>query len=279
MKQTALFPAIDQLLFSVAEEDLSLPTLPGIAHKIRDMIDDINYSASQVVAVISGDPAIAAQVVRAANSGTFADWPKVDNVRTAASRLGYKALRKLVTSVIDITDHVQTRHPVIKRHLDELWEHSQEVATYCYMLASDLGSLDPEQAMLAGLVHDIGALPLCLHAEKASPHLDHATIEELIWNFRPTVGEQLLRAWNFPDEIVTVTTEHEVLHRFDDSSQVSYSDIVAVANLLNHNTAKLTAWDRVAPLEKLHLSPAECSIFNERHYDEIRATRKMLFFH
>lgn len=279
MKQTALFPAIDQLLFSVAEEDLSLPTLPGIAHEIQGMIDDINYSATQVVAVISGDPAIAAQVVKAANSGTFADWPKVDNVRAAVSRLGYKALRKLVTNIIDITDHAQTHHPVIKQYLDDLWEHSQEVAAYCYILARDLGSLDPDQAMLAGLVHDIGTLPLCLHAEKASPRLDHATIEELIWNFRPTVGEQLLRAWNFPDEIVTVTTEHEVLHRFDDNSQVSYSDVVAVANLLNHNTAKLTAWDRVAPLEKLHLSPAECSTFNERRYDEIRATRTMLFFH
>lgn len=279
MKQTALFPAIDQLLFSVAEEDLSLPTLPGIAHKIQAMIDDINYSATQVVAVISGDPAIAAQVVKGANGGIFADWPKVDSVRAAVSRLGYKALRKLVTGIIDITDRGQAHHPVIKQNLDELWEHSQEVAAYCYILARDLSSLDPEQAMLAGLVHDIGTLPLCLHAEKASPRLDHATMEELIWNFRPAVGEQLLRAWNFPNEIVTVTTEHEVLHRFDDSSQVSYSDIVAVANLLNHNTAKLTAWDRVAPLEKLHLSPAECSTFNERHYDEIRATRKMLFFH
>lgn len=279
MKQTQSFPAIDQLLLSIEDQELALPTLPDIARKIQHMIDDINFSADQIVAVISADPAIAAQVVKTANGALFAGKPQVDNIRAAVSRLGYKPFRNLLTGIIAVTSRAQTSHPVIEKHLNDFWEHSREVATYSYMLAKNLKILNPDQAMLAGLVHDIGTLPLCLHAECTAPHLDHVTLNELIWNFRSTIGGRLLHAWNFPAEIIDAVTEHENLHRPDDKRQASYTDIVAVANLLNRTSANLTAWENVAAVEKLHLSPAVCRIFHEQFHDEIRATRAMLFPH
>ena len=279
MKQTVLFPAIDQLLHDIEDRQLSLPTLPDIARKVQHMIDDINFSADQIVAVISGDPAIAAQVVKTANSGTFAGKPQVNNVRAAVTRLGYAPLRNLITSIVSVTDRAQSDHPVIRKHLNEFWEHSREVATYCYMLAKNVKTLNPDQAMLAGLVHDIGTLPLCLHAEKNSERLDQETLEELIWSFRSTISERLLHAWNFPAEIIDAVIGHEDLHRLNDERQANYTDIVAVANLLNRTTAKVTAWENVTALERLYLSPAVCPFFHERFHDEIRSTHEMLFPH
>ncbi len=279
MKQTVLFPAIDQLLQDIEDQQLALPTLPNVARKVQHMIDDINFSADQIVAVISGDPAIAAQVIKAANSGSFAGKPRVSNVRTAVSRLGYTPLRNLITSVISVTEQAHSRHPVIRKRLEDFWEHSREVATYCYMLAKNVKTLNPEQAMLAGLVHDIGTLPLCLHAEKHSDRLDHETMEELIWSFRSTISERLLHAWNFPAEIIDAVIGHEDLHCVGDERQANYTDIVAVANLLNRATAKVTAWENVTALERLYLSPSACSFFHERFRDEIRTTHEMLFTH
>ncbi len=279
MKQTVLFPAIDQLLRDIEDKQLALPTLPDVAHRVQHMMDDINFSADQIVAVIGGDPAIAAQVIKTANGGRHADKPRVTNVRAAVSRLGYTPLRDLVSGIISATEQAQSNHPVIAKHLHDFWEHSREVATYCYLLAKNVKTLNPELAMLAGLVHDIGALPLCLHAGKNSDHLDHETLEELIWSFRSAITEKLLHAWNFPAEIIEAVVGHEDLHRLGEERQASYTDIVAVANLLNRNTAKITAWENVSALERLYLSPAVCPFFHERFHDEIRNTHEMLFSH
>jgi HD-like signal output (HDOD) protein len=279
MKQTVLFPAIDQLLRDIEDQQLALPTLPDVARKVQHMMDDINFSADQIVAVLSGDPAIAAQVIKTANGGRHADKPRVTNVRAAVARLGYTSLRDLVTRIISATERAQSSHPVISKRLHEFWEHSREVATYCYLLAKNVKTLNPELAMLAGLVHDIGTLPLCLHAERHADPLDHETLDELVWSYRSTISERLLHAWHFPTEIIDAVVDHEDLQRLAEERQASYTDIVAVANLLNRTTAKITAWENVTALERLYLSPAVCSFFHERFHDEIRSTHEMLFPH
>ncbi len=277
MKQTTSSPAIDQLLHSIADHQLALPTLPDVADKLRQMLGDINYSAAQIVGILSGDPSLTAQIIRHANSGSFSDQPKVNSVREAVSRLGYRAVHYLVSSIIAVSHPANDRHPVVAAHLSGFWEHSREVATYCYMLSRNLKLLEPDQAMLAGLTHGIGALPLCLHAEKTLPDLDHATLEELMRKFRSTVSAKLLHAWNFSDEIIAAAAGHEDVLRSDHNAPASYTDLVAVGKLLNRNVAKLTDWEKVAPAKKLRLSPEVCSNFNEEFRNEIHATRRMLF--
>lgn len=269
--------AIDQLLLSIESQELVLPTLPHVARKIQHMIDDINFSADQLVAAISGDPAISAQVIKTANGPPFDDRPRVDNVKAAAARLGYRPLRKLLTGVIEISGRTQASHPVVVRHLHDFWEHSRDVATYSFMLAKNLKILNPDQAMLAGLLHDIGTLPLCLHAEFAVPHLSHETLNKFIWDFRSAISKNLLHAWNFPAEIIDAATGHEKSHRPGNEGQASCADIIAVANLLDRTSTKSTAWENIAAVEKLRLSPAVCRIFHDQFQDEIRATRELLF--
>lgn len=278
MNQAAAFPTVDQLLLTLENNQLVLPTLPDIAIKIQQMIDDINVSANQIVSVISGDPMIAAQLIKTANSAIYADKPKVDNVRTAISRLGYKSLRNLVLN-ITMTRLSKADHPVIKKQLADFWEHSREVATFCYVLAKNLKHLNPDQAMLAGLIHDIGTLPLCLHAEKSVPDLDSETLGMIIRKFRAQIGEKLLRAWNFPPELLEVIAGHDDLQRETDSPLASYTDIVTVANLLNRATSKVTAWENVTALKRLCLCPEVCQTFHERFADEIRISHEMLFPH
>lgn len=271
--------ALDQLLQNIEDSELVLPTLPEIAHKVQHMIDDINFSADQIVAVISGDPAISAQVIKTANETLPVGKPKVDTIRAAVSHLGYKAFRNLMTGIVAFSHQARSEHPVVNIQLIDFWEHSRQVATYSYMLARNLKHLDPHQAMLAGLVHDIGFLPLCLHAEETTPSLDHETLDDLNKKFRAAVSEKLLHAWNFPAAIIEAATGHEDLHRVSAGPNASYTDVVAVANLLNHTSAKQTDWESVAALRKLPLAPAACPTFHKQNHDEIRATRKMLFSH
>ncbi|KAF0203673.1 MAG: signal transduction [Gallionellaceae bacterium] len=90
---------LDEVVAAIDNDSLVLPTLPDVAIKIQDLIDDPNVSADQIVQILSSDPLISAQLIKTANSALFADKVQVENVRGAVTRLGYRQLRNLVMTI------------------------------------------------------------------------------------------------------------------------------------------------------------------------------------
>ena len=254
---------------------LDLPTLPDMALKIQGLIDDPNVSADKIVNLLSSDPAISVHIIRAANSAALSNGNPVGNLRSAISRLGYRMLRSMVMN-ITMTKLFQARSPFINQQMKELWEHSREVAANSYVLAQQQKHLKPEQAMLAGLVHDIGTLPLYLYADRHHSRLDQTTLEELIHKFSATIGTRLLQSWNFPDELVDVAAGHENLQRISGSKLADYVDVVTMANLQMPGTAKFVAWKNVSAAERLGYYAADCQNFLSNHADQIAAVKGML---
>lgn len=273
----------EQAIASVAAEvhaalrtnQLDLPTLPEVAHKIQDLIDDLNVSADEVFNLLSACPAISMHIIRAANGEAFSDGMPVDNLRSAISRLGYRMLHSMV---MNITTHklFQAKCLFIGQQLKKLWEHSREVAAISYVLARQQKHLKPEQAMLAGMVHDIGALPLYLYADRHHSHFDQEMLGELVRRFSAAVGTRLLQAWNFPDTLVEVIAGHENLQRAGDSNLADYVDVVTMANLQIQGAAKFVAWKNVLAAERLGYSPAGCQNFLSHHADQLAEARRML---
>lgn len=278
MTRLSSFSIEEQLLKAIHDDELVLPTLPDVALKIQQLMDDMDVPVSTIVTLVSGDPVIAAQLIKAANSAAHADKAKVNNVSAAISRLGYRALRNLVLN-ITMSRLAKADLPAVKRLLANHWEHSREVAVISHMLAKNHRHLNPDQAMLAGLIHDIGTLPLCIHVDKMRSDIDGELLDGLILQFRSHIGEKLLRAWGFPEEIIEVIPEHENLQREPADQRASYADIVTVANLLNRLTAKVVPWEDITALQRLHISPDICRDFHERFSEDIRTTHEALFPH
>ena len=268
-------PAIIAEVFAALEEgNLDLPTLPDMARKIQDLIDDPNVSAHQVVNLLSADPAVSMHIIRAANSAAFNDGKSVDNLRNAISRLGYRMLRSMVIN-ITMTKLFQASSPLIHQQLKKLWGHSREVAANCYVLARQQNHLKPDVAMLAGLVHDIGALPIYLHADRHHSRLDQVTLEDMVCKFSSVIGAKLLQSWNFPVELIDVVSGHENLQRVNDSGAADYADVVTMANLL-HGSAKLVAWRNVFAAERLGYYATDCQNFLSNHAEQLAAAKEML---
>lgn len=275
MSQPQAASVIDQIYLAIENNELVLPTMPDSAIKIQRMLDDINVSANQIVLAIASDPVIATQIIKTANSAAYSDKPKVDSIMAAVSRLGFKLLRNIVIT-ITMTRLSNTKHPAIKKHLAEFWVHSREVAAISYVLAKNQKHLNPDQAMLAGLVHDIGTLPLCHYAEKMISGLDGEALDSLVRKFGAKIGERLLRAWEFPPELTEVVIAHEDLFRETGSNLASYADIVTVANILNRASAKIIDWNNIAAVKRLWLSAETCQTFFDLFDQELRAAREML---
>lgn len=192
--------AIAAEVFAALEADqLDLPVLPDMALKIHNLLENPHASADHVARLISADPAISMSIMKIANSAALSNGQPVGNLRDAIFRLGYRMLRSLVMN-ISMTKLFQARCPLINQQLRKLWEHSREVTANCYVLARQHRHLSPEQAMLAGLLHNIGALPLCLYADRYHSYIDLAMLEGLIHKFSAPIGTKLLQIWNFPSD-------------------------------------------------------------------------------
>lgn len=269
-------PLLEQILYAIEHDDIVLPTLPEVALKIQDLICDPNVSADQIVYVLSGDPFISAQLIKVANSAIFADKPQVDRVRDAASRLGYRQLRNLVMTIA-MSKMFCSNNSVINKQMKAVWDHSREVAAVSYVLASRQPHLSPDQAMLAGLIHDIGVLPLCLHIEKKHVPISKDLLNKLIRKFHATIGTKLLEKWNFSQDFIEVIGGHENLHRdSSDMPRADYTDVVCIANLQCSAQIKTVVWDKVAAAKRLGLSSEECQTFLERNAERIALVAGML---
>jgi len=275
MKPSTACPIADQLSQAIERNELVLPAMPAWAAKVQRMLDDINISAGQIVTAVSGDPAFVAQLIRTANSALYTGKPKVDNINAAVARLGYKMLRNLIVSV-SMSRLTIIGKPALKKYLTEFWDHSHEVAATSYVLAKSQKHLNPDQAMLAGLIHDIGRLPLLLHIENKNLSVDDAVMDMIIRRCSASVGEQLLTIWEFPPELIEIPKAHEDIHRETASNLASYADIVTVANMLTRATAKVVNWDKVTAVKRIGLASDLYREFFERFEKDLSAAREML---
>jgi HD-like signal output (HDOD) protein len=268
-------PVADELSLAIERHELVLPTMPAWAAKVQRMLDDFNVSAGQIVTAVSADPAFVAQLIKTANSAAYAGKPKVDNVNAAVTRLGYKMLRNLIVAA-SMSKLSIIEKPALKKHLNEFWDHSREVAATSYVLAKSQKHLNPDQGMLAGLIHDIGRLPLLLHIEKKNLNVDGPAMDVVIRRCSAQVGEQLLEIWEFPPELVEIPLAHENIHRETGSPRASYADVVTIANMLTRATAKVVEWDKVTAVKRMGIDANLYREFFERFDKDLAAAREML---
>ncbi|MCY1396131.1 hypothetical protein D9M71_110920 [compost metagenome] len=116
----------------------------------------------------------------------------------------------------------------------------------------------PDQATLAGLVHQIGVLPILTYAEEHNELLaDSISLNHVIERIHPLIGDRILRAWEFPEPIAAVPSQYLDFSR--SSARVDYVDIVQVATLQSylgseHPYTQLD-WSQVSAFAKLGLDP------------------------
>ena len=253
-----------------------LPTLPDVAIKLQELIDDPNVSADHVLMALSADPFVSAQIIRSANSAAFEGLPQINCVREAASRLGYRQLRNVVFNVT-MSNLLYANKSVIGHRIKEIWDHSREMAALSYVIALRHSHLSPEHAMIIGLVHDIGVLPLYLHIEKNNISMTSDDLEILINECHEAIGAKLLEKWKFPQDIVEAVAEHDDIHREHDKAALpDYADVIMFANLQGSGQAKRVTWANVAAVSRLGFSERECQTFLEHNADRIKVVKSML---
>ncbi len=211
-------------------DTLLLPTLPDISVKIRRAINDVKANNARIAKVVQVDPAITGRLIHIANSPLYLGRKKIESCPEALTRMGLKAAQHFITSFA-LKGVFIAKSVYIRKRMQELWQHSSYVAAICAVLAHKTHGFDPDRAMLAGLVHDIGVVPILTYADR-HPELitDPRQIEETIQDLRTRIGIMIMRRWNFPADFDDVVGEAENWWR-QGPREPDYSDLVILSQL------------------------------------------------
>ena len=247
----------NELVQAIKEDNLVLPTLPEVALRVRDVAEDIETSIPDLSRIIIQDAALSARIIKVANSPLVRVSKDVSDVNTAVSRLGINFTSNLALGLA-MEQMFQATSDIIDKRMRALWSQSTEVASICHVLAAHFTRLEPDQAMLGGLVHKIGALPVLTYAEDHPELLnDGIALDKLTEKLHPLLGTHILKAWKFPPELAMIPKQYLKFDRTVDSAD--YADLVTVATLqsladTNHPFTKLD-WSSIGAFERIGLQP------------------------
>jgi len=225
-QKTDLFLA--EVKDAVATERLLLPSLPDVALKIKSECEKENSSAQKIAEVIISDPAMSVRLLQIANSSLYRTRISTDNIQMAITKLGLKLVRDLIMS-LSMKQLYKASNDVIAERFNELWLASTKTAAIAHLLATKHKHLDPEKAMLAGLIHNIGALPIILMAEDDDDLFDQpGDLFKVVQKMQGEVGAYIFQNWHFPDYMIGVANECYHFRRNHDGP-ADYIDVVQVA--------------------------------------------------
>jgi HD-like signal output (HDOD) protein len=244
------------LLKDLEQDCLVLPSLPDVAIRVGRAMRNETSDARTLAKIIQTDPVITTKLIRAANSPLYAGVAPVDSCSAAVVRLGAKTTHKLVFSFA-LRQLFNTRSALLKTQMRQLWEHSVKVSAICYVLAHITRKFNPEHALLAGLLHDIGTVAILSYAERFPDVVnDEVKLNQAIQDMRGLIGSRILKAWDFTEDLVMVTAEAENWLRNGDQP-LDYADLVIVAQLHSYigspRMPQLPTLDEVPAFRKLGL--------------------------
>ena len=222
------------LLQDIARElsvgEVIFPTFVEVTMRIRELVNDPNLSMNRIAKMVAGDPLLAARVVRLANAAAYkASSDTITDLGFAVTRIGLDTLRSLMYAIAISQLRVSkelARYQDISR---KLWEHSLETAALAHVIAKKCSRIPPDKAMLAGLVHDIGAFYLFYRLAVAPHGIPDSQLISLVYQWHEEIGYAVLSALDQPQEIVEAVKSHDVPREITVIRHLA--DVVYLANL------------------------------------------------
>ena len=183
--------------------DLSFPTNVDATLKLQRALGDPDCHADVAARLVQAEPLLAARTVAIANSVAYnRAGHEVTNVRSAVQRVGFRTLNALAAAVIVRQLNSKITNPALRALADQLWQHSAHVAALSQVIARRVAHVDPETALFAGIVHEVGGFYLLSRAEEF-PGILEGDPDEWIEYGEQQIGRGVLLKLGVPAAVMT----------------------------------------------------------------------------
>ena len=183
-----------------------IPTLPVVATKVTEMINDPNSSSGDIADVLKKDQVLTAKVLKLINSPYYGIPGEVTDVKRALAYLGFNTLAQLVLSVSVISLFSEKNNS--RFSLQDFWKHALGTAVASEVIAKKIGYAKPEECFTCGLLHDVGKIVLLQIAPEEFKKVLHLAETEKISFFEAErkleipghgyLGEYIADKWRLP---------------------------------------------------------------------------------
>lgn len=238
MSDEISFRILEDIARDLSGEQVSFPTFLDITFQVRTALKDPNLTIDRLARLVEVEPLMSMKVVRMANSVAMNPSGRaIADVRNAITRIGMEAVRS-VSFAVAMEQLLRSKNMAPFEALSKrLWEHSMHVAALCRILARKSGGFSPDEAMFAGMVHDIGVFYLLSRIANFPELIANPTeLNQLLVQWHDNIGHALLAAMGQTDALLAAVQEHETARSLVKIKTLS--DLVYVANVLaNVNNA------------------------------------------
>jgi HD-like signal output (HDOD) protein len=279
---SSTFKFVEHLAKEISKGELEVPGFPDVVMRIRRTLDDPDCDANKITKVITGEPVLTARLIRMANSAALK--PAVGEIkdpRSAVARLGFSLVHgATVAFAAQQMRHAQ-KYESAKVLFDDIWQRSTDVAAISYVLVRRCCKrLNPDEALLAGLIHSIGKLYIVSRAQDF-PDLFESDeqLAGLLSDWYVQTGEAILQSWDFPEEIVIAVAAQLDTGR-EPEELVTLADVLHIAvplpAVLGNPDAMLEVLQATRAGERMGLTTEQCLEVLAEACEQIDALRETL---
>ncbi len=269
VKPTPVISLIADVCHEVLADRTSLPSMPDVAARIHGAMQNPNWSIRAVASIIQGDPGTTTYLLQIANSALYSGVTPILDVERAISRIGMDSARNLVMAHT-LRSMFVTPSRLLGALMRRTWQTSARLAALSAVLADRCPHFSPERALLAGLLQDIGVLPILNALNSYHKQLtDEAQVYKAVERYTAQVGMVLLKQWDFEPDMVEVARSRCDWHR-DPQPFADMADLVLIARLHSN-----IVWGKDEDLPKINSVPA----FSKLPLGELRSLSSLECLH
>lgn len=272
--QSLGFSFVEQLAQDLRDERLELPAFPEAVLRIQRALQSPDTSTDDVVRILGSEPGLAARLLRIANSAEFRRMDQdVTDLRKAVSRMGFNMVRSVaVAFAMRQLRRKDTYSPAAQAQLEQAWNDSLEVAAACFVIAKRFTRLNPDQALLTGLLHVLGRLYIIMRA-RDNEDLSETQLREIVDGWHANIGKAILESWGLPEELQRAVGDQDQLDA-DIHGPVTLTDVLISAKLLR---AGEQAADKYPALRRVGVAAADRAMSVIEEFAEELASVKRSF--
>ncbi|HTU65727.1 MAG TPA: HDOD domain-containing protein [Steroidobacteraceae bacterium] len=272
---------VSALTVELAGEKIDLPSFPDVAVRVRKALTNDEADIDDVVRVISAEPALAARLLQVANSAALnPNGKRLNDLRTAVSRIGFNMARSATIAFAMSQLRRAEAYKGLEVPMTELWQQSAHVAAVCHVVSRRFTRLNPDTALLAGLLQGVGKLYLLTRTIRFPWLLqDPATYQRIVAEWHVRIAQAILRNWEMAEEVVVAVAASENSER-EHEGVTDLADVIAVsaalASLGPDARAEEMLFLGMPAARRMKLDAAGCSAALAESEVEIASLRQVL---
>jgi HD-like signal output (HDOD) protein len=234
VEQSGKFALVQMLAKDLSKGGLELPSFPDIVIRVRRALADDDVTTDQIVQIIGADPILAARVLTISNSAALRPaTDPITDLRMAVNRIGRNMVRNTSMSHGIAQSKTACKLKEAKVCLEKLWDECAHVAALCFVLAKKRTRLNPDEALLIGLMHGIGKLYILGRAE-SHPELfaKESDLFHIMSEWHAAIGSSIIENWGFEPHVSFAIANYSDLERQHEDSP-DYTDVLTLAYLFS----------------------------------------------